>query len=224
MTVAVLLAVFVAAASAALLVHQLVVTSWGPLTEADRWVLVELHDVVANWAWLVLALKALSLLGIPIVYKCLTVLVAVWLVWRRRPVAAAYAVVTVVAGLKVAPTIKAVVRRPRPDLLDPIAGAGGYSFPSGHAVGVTVVALTLLVAILPELRAGWRRLVVLVAVVAVAAMCLARLALGVHYLSDVVAGVLLGVGWVALTAAALAPLLFRERQRRATRLLEISDG
>ena len=41
-------------------------------------------------------------------------------------------------------------------------------------------------------------------------MGFARLGLGVHYLSDVVAGVLLGVAWVATTTVAVLPLLRRE--------------
>lgn len=213
-TVALLLTTSVVSVGAALLVHQLVLTSWPPLTETDRLVLVELHDVARAWPWLVLALKALSLLGIPIVYKSLTLGVAAWLAWRRRPVSAVYAVLTIVVGLQVAPTVKEVVRRPRPDLLDPVAGAGGYSFPSGHAVGVTVMALTMLVVLLPLLRVGWRRAVVLIAIGGVVAMCLARLVLGVHYLSDVLAGVLLGVGWVAATTVVIAPLLLREMENR----------
>ncbi len=214
MTMPVLLTVFAVSMGAAFVVHQVVAYSWRPLVEADRLVLLELHHVAANWPWLVLALKALSLFGIPIVYKCLTLLVAAWLAWHHRPLTAVYAVVTIVVGLEVAPLIKSMVRRPRPELLDPVAGSGGYSFPSGHAVGVTVFALTMLVVILPIVGAGWRRAVRLGAGLAVVAMCMARLALGVHYLSDVVAGILLGVGWVALLTAAFAPLLSREQQMR----------
>ncbi len=194
----VLLAVVVASVSAAFLVHRLVVISWHPLAEVDRVVLVDLHDVVASSPWLVFVLKALGRLGTPVVYQALMVVVAAWLVWRRRPVTAVYTVVTIMLGLEVAPLVKAMVRRSRPDLLDPVANAGGYSFPSGHALDVTVVALTFLVVVLPVLRAGWRRAAVVATVLAVVATCVARLGLGVHYLTDVVAGVLLGVGWVAL--------------------------
>ncbi len=207
---AALLAIAVVSVSAAFVVHRLVVARWGPLADLDRVVLVELHDVVAGWQGLVFVFKVLGRLGTPLVYQAVMVVVAGWLVWRRRPVAAAYTVVTILLGLHLAPLVKGMVKRPRPDLLDPIANAGGYSFPSGHALAVTVVTLTVLVVVLPVLRATWRRATVLAAALAIVAMCLARLGLGVHYLTDVVAGVLLGLGWVALTTAMLVGLLCRE--------------
>ena len=207
---AVLLVVVVVSVSAALLVHQLVVASWPPVADADRVVLVELHDVVAGMPWLVFCLKVLGRLETPLVYQALMVVVAVWLLWSRRPVAAVYTVVTILIGLELPRLIKEVVRRPRPGLLDPVADAGGFSFPSGHAMCATIVALTFLVAAWPVLRGRWRRTAVVIVMVGVLLTCLARLGLGVHYLTDVVAGVLLGVGWVALVTAVLVVPLCRE--------------
>jgi membrane-associated phospholipid phosphatase len=207
---AVLLGVVAVSVSGAFLVHRLVVVSWPPLAEADRVVLVGLHDVVAGWPWLVFVLKVLGRLGTPLVYQALMAVVAAWLLWRRRPVTALYTVVTIMLGLELPRLVKGMVRRPRPELLDPVADAGGYSFPSGHAVCATVVALTFLVVAWPVLRNGWRRTAVVAVVVVVVVTCVARLGLGVHYLTDVVAGVLLGVGWVALTTAVLVVPLCRE--------------
>lgn len=63
---------------------------------------------------------------------------------------------------------------------------------------MTVAALVLLVVVTPLLATGLQRtLLVAVATVGVALVCAARIWLGVHFLSDVLAGLLIGIGWVA---------------------------
>jgi membrane-associated phospholipid phosphatase len=92
--------------------------------------------------------------------------------------------------------IKAGVERPRPSMTvpqaDPLIGAGGWSFPSGHATTAFAgaVALTYL----------WRRGAPLFLLLA-AAIAFSRVYVGVHYPGDVLAGAalgsLIGLAWVA---------------------------
>jgi undecaprenyl-diphosphatase len=89
-------------------------------------------------------------------------------------------------------------------LPDPVAHANGMSFPSGHAQSATVAAAVLLLVFLPALRGARRRLAVVVAVAFVAAIGFARVALGVHYVSDVLAGYALGAAWVAAMTASFS--------------------
>lgn len=87
--------------------------------------------------------------------------------------------------------VKRVVRRPRPAHLEPLVRtAGRHSFPSSHASSAAAA-----VAVLAYGTLGTPRLLPAAAPLA-AAMCLSRLVVGVHYPSDVAAGVVLG----ALTA------------------------
>ncbi|OLZ42017.1 phosphoesterase PA-phosphatase [Natrinema saccharevitans] len=115
----------------------------------------------------------------------------------------------IVGGLAVMTTLKHFFALPRPDLatvepaflprlLEPlyysVATAGGYGFPSGHAVGATVTyGLFALV-----LEAGTRRLRLAVAASLVAVVSATRLVLGVHYPLDVVAGVVVGGAYLAV--------------------------
>jgi undecaprenyl-diphosphatase len=97
--------------------------------------------------------------------------------------------------------VKGAVARARPALPDPIAHVTGYSFPSGHAQSATVAAGLLLLVFLPNLRRRARLAAMVAAVTWVSAVCFSRVGLGVHYVSDVVAGVTLGGAWLAIMIA-----------------------
>ena len=94
--------------------------------------------------------------------------------------------------------------RARPDLLDPIVVAHGYSFPSGHSVLSMVAYGVVAVAIWRAPIARWARwaAVALVALV-ILAVGVSRIWLGVHYPTDVLAGWTLG-GVVVLAFARLS--------------------
>lgn len=98
----------------------------------------------------------------------------------------------VVAGAHLASMgVKRLVRRPRPELpddLEPLtATAGQYGFPSSHAAS-SAAAVVAYQGLLPTAPTA----------LLASAVCAARLAVGVHYPSDVLAGAGLGA-----TAAAL---------------------
>ena len=117
----------------------------------------------------------------------------VWLRFdlRRRVV---WAVVTVLVAWGLGNLLKEVVRRARPVVDEAVAHAPGYSFPSGHSLNTAAAAITLTILVWPLLGPRGRAVVAAVATVAVVGTAADRVLLGVHYLSDVVAGVLLGAG------------------------------
>jgi undecaprenyl-diphosphatase len=102
-----------------------------------------------------------------------------------------------------------------------------YSFPSGHAFTSTVVFFTLayLIARLERTR-GMRRDTLLAATAIVILVALSRIYLGVHYPSDVIAGVLAGFLWASVAALAIeAVRYFRERKPEvATREKDLEIG
>ena len=106
--------------------------------------------------------------------------------------------------------VKLVVARPRPDVAL-IALPASYSFPSGHAVAASAFYLTLaLLASQAERRAAPRRLIVGAGIVVALLVAWSRVYLGVHYLSDVVGGLLLG--W---TGALGALMVVRRTESRS---------
>ena len=153
--------------------------------------------------------------------------VVVWL-WRRRARRLAlWAVTTMAVGGALGALLKLLVGRDRPDLLDPVARAAGFSFPSGHALNAALAPGVLLLVFLPfgRDRPGGRAALWTVAVMLTVVTGLSRVALGVHWASDVLGGWLLGVAVLAATTAGVPHLAgpggtairSDRRRRRGTR-------
>jgi membrane-associated phospholipid phosphatase len=138
-------------------------------------------------------------------------LIAVVFLWRRDQRVPAVFVALAFAGAQLLSSgMKLAFERERPVFPDPLATESTYSFPSGHALVSLAVygALALLVA--PRLSLA-RRIGLFGAVaILVLAIGFSRLYLGVHYLTDVLAGYAVGVGWLSLLYAGL------ELERRYT--------
>ena len=184
----------------------LVQDRWPPLLEIDDGARDALHAVAVDHEPFVTAMKTLSTIGSAIVYITLFALIALWLTARRLPRLALFVVVTMLGSWLLNSLVKVAVDRARPVLPDPVAHAGGMSFPSGHAQSATVAAAILLLIFLPLLRGrpSGRRIAVGAAAAMVLAIGFSRVALGVHYVSDVLAGYVLGAAWVAATTAAFS--------------------
>ncbi len=98
-----------------------------------------------------------------------------------------------IAALALAAGIKGIVQLERPELAFTPAGYPGYTFPSAHALGAAAFYSALAVTV--RLGRQWQRTVIATLIIALVA--LSRIVMGVHYLGDVVIGVVLGVGLVA---------------------------
>lgn len=120
-----------------------------------------------------------------------------WLVWRKRGMAAVHWLMAIAVGLLLTEGLDAVIDMPRP----PTAVAG-FGFPSIAVTMTTVVFGFFAVLIARELPGRQRVWPYLLTGVATALVAFARLYLGAHWLSDVIAGMLLGVAWVLVLGIA----------------------
>jgi undecaprenyl-diphosphatase len=99
-------------------------------------------------------------------------------------------------------TIKHVVGRSRPPQVTAVLGEHGFSFPSGHTTGTTVVWMLLAWMVnrwVISLRVG-QVLVWIVTLLLIVTVGATRIYLGVHFLSDVLAGWALGAAWAVTIA------------------------
>ncbi|MBD3546641.1 phosphatase PAP2 family protein [Streptomyces sp. JV180] len=187
------------------LLALLVEGAWPPLRRLDAGAADRLHAVALEHPAWTTTLRVLSdWVWDPATLRTAVALLTVWLLYRRAWRLAAWAATTAIGGALTGVLVKVVVERARPSLPDPVAHAPGYSFPSGHAMtGVTSCAVLLLV-LLPLVPRGWRWLCWAAAVVSVLGVGFTRIALGVHWFSDVIGGWLLGGAVVVLTGWAFS--------------------
>ncbi len=192
----------------------------GPLLRLDTWAARHLHEWARHSDDLVRQLKILTFFGSPVWFYVIVIPAVFW-VWRGGHVRlAVFLVVTTLGGGLLDTIVKEAVGRPRPSLVDPVATAQGKSFPSGHAMSSTVVYGALLMVFLPVIGRRYRLVVLVGAILLVAAIGFTRLALGVHFISDVLGGFVLGLAWLAVSAAAFSTW----RVERGRPPVEISEG
>jgi len=129
-------------------------------------------------------------------------LTVLWLLWLRRWHGALFLAGLLVSGIALSETIKHGVGRLRPQVVKHLDQVVSPSFPSGHALNSTLflLAVALLVGRLPRAR-GARWILYSVAAGLSLAIGLSRIALGVHYPTDVLAGWLIGAAWLGLGLA-----------------------
>lgn len=120
--------------------------------------------------------------------------------WRNPNVA--LFLLTVLAGVALVNNgVKWVVQRDRPDV-EHLVGAAGSSFPSGHSAAAAAAWCAFALVLSRHWVRRRRAITAGVAAVIACAVGVSRALLGVHWLSDVVAGLLLGWGWFLLCALA----------------------
>jgi undecaprenyl-diphosphatase len=185
------------------------------LRENDR--LVEWD--VATTRWLVdwrgdgstSVMRAVTQLASPLTVIMITSATVVVLLVRRHVPSALLLVASTVGTALLVSLGKLVVARPRPPVADAAAEANGYSFPSGHAAqSVALYGALALLAVLLVRDARWRIVLAVAAMVLAFVVGLSRVVLGVHWLSDVVAGWALAIGWLSFLAVGVRIRALRE--------------
>lgn len=137
---------------------------------------------------------------------------AAMLLLRKERASAVFVVVTAGAGALLNLGLKMIFARARPDLASALIVEGGYSFPSGHAMGsfITFGALAYI-----ALRQPWpwqaRSAALAIGMTITALVGLSRVYLGVHWASDIAGGWGAGTVWLAAAVVAFEMLLQRRR-------------
>jgi membrane-associated phospholipid phosphatase len=196
MTLLLVAAVLLAAPFAFILTQ---VISSGPLSRADKSLANSMHVSACSNAASVSAARVISFLGSTPWDTLLVVIVVAVLLWRQEQRLAIFVAVTTGTGSLLNTGVKMLVNRDRPSLTGCLFGsATGQSFPSGHAMNTTIVYGAFVLVFLSLLSMAWRPVLIGTYAAWVLAMSWARMTLGVHYLSDVLGGIVLGCAWLAI--------------------------
>lgn len=162
----------------------------------------------------------ITTLGTGTVVLMIVCVAALFLTLTRHKYSALLLIVATAGGLLLDMWLKHWFARPRPHVFVWGTQAFGSSFPSGHAMSATVVYSTVayLAARLHERR--WARAITMsIALLLVLLICFSRIYLGVHYPSDVAAGVIIGLAWAAFCMATLEGIQ-RFSQRRSPEVMK----
>ncbi|MFO1094319.1 MAG: phosphatase PAP2 family protein [Planctomycetaceae bacterium] len=152
------------------------------LLRGPPWVKEIIRDLTALGGYAILTLVTLGVVG--------------FLALNGHGRDARFVLTAVTGGWILAYGLKSLFARPRPDLVPHLSDVMSPSFPSGHSLMSAVVYLTI-GSLLTNLVTSVRLKCYFLGVAALLALLvgLSRIALGVHYPSDVVAGWCLGLAW-----------------------------
>lgn len=201
------LAVVIATLGAGLFIGEDAREPHGPLPIDTR----VLHDAVEHrTSALVTLARVLSHLGDPAVLVVVA-LIATALLWRkfRTVLPTVVPIGALLVASVIEATAKRIIDRPRPPVIYHLVTEADASFPSGHATGSAAFYVALALVLSPGLRHRTARVAAVAAAMVFAALIgAARVLLGVHWVTDVTAGWLLGVS-CAVAAGLAADALLR---------------
>lgn len=159
------------------------------------------------------AMVEVTSLGTGVVVMMTVIIAAVFLWLTRHRQSAVLLGVATMGGLILNNLLKLGFERPRPQVIAWGTHAMSSSFPSGHAMNSVIVYGTVayLAARLQQRRAV-RALTLVVAATVIVLVCASRLYLGVHYPSDVAAGLVVGLAWAAFCMVTLEAIQLYSRR------------
>lgn len=167
--------------------------------------------------WLANAMLEITALGTGLVVAMIVAVSGLFLWLYGYKPSAQLLLVATLGGLVLDNVLKLGFNRPRPQIFAWGTHAVSSSFPSGHAMSAAIVYTTVayLATRLQKSHLG-RLLTMGAGALIVMLICVSRVYLGVHYPSDVIAGVTVGLAWAAFCMATLeASQLYARRNAPA---------
>lgn len=161
---------------------------------------------------------AVSLVGSPVAMTTLCLLTVAVLLTQRRRIMAVGAIVAQGGGGIINEAVKQTIQRPRPSGAQTYLYGHSWSFPSGHAMGSLIGFgfLCYVVVVCWSSSRNTRNLAIAFASTVILAIGVSRLALGVHYVSDVFGGWSIGAVWLTVCILVLQRVARVEHRRGAT--------
>ena len=127
----------------------------------------------------------------------ITILLVTFLYFKKHYREALFLAITMTTCGLAMPLLKNVFSRERPNIYRLIE-ISGYSFPSGHTTSATTMYLTLAIILLSIMKKLNKYFVFSIAVLGIVIIGSSRIYLGVHYPTDVMAGICLGISIVSI--------------------------
>ncbi|MQS75704.1 phosphatase PAP2 family protein [Companilactobacillus halodurans] len=138
--------------------------------------------------------STITFLGSPIMDVIYLIVIILFLFKQDKKIASLWIGFLLISGNIISFLVKISVKRERP--LQKIIPASGYSFPSGHTFGTTILVLTIIVFILPQIKnQSLKTTLNLVMILWLIVVSISRIYLRGHFPSDVIGSILLASTW-----------------------------
>ncbi len=163
----------------------------------DAPLMLAIHSLQTPWLdWIMKTITQAGSYGVILV----TVATSFWLGRRQRWSELVALLVSVIGAAALNSLLKLLFARPRPSVFLPLTVEKTYSFPSGHTIAAVALYGFLAILLWQNGRRGWALLVGMI----VPLVGLSRVYLGVHYPSDVLGAMALGILWLLTVEVGLA--------------------
>jgi undecaprenyl-diphosphatase len=165
----------------------------------DQRVLLLAQTLRSQYPLLTLIMRDLTSLGSTVVMTLITAVTVIYLALFGSQRMAALVLVAMVSGSALVSLTKGLFGRARPDLAFAELTVSGLSFPSGHASMSAIAFLTMGALIAATRRRTRERIyILLIASLVTLLVGISRVALGVHWATDVVGGWAFGAAWAVV--------------------------
>jgi YegS/Rv2252/BmrU family lipid kinase len=180
--------------------------SWQPLTDFDRAVGDSPKEWTATHPLAFDVFNVVEEVFAPIPLGIYTTVIVVVLLVRRHVRAAAWTAAVMIGASLTTYGLKRWFQRDRPVWEDPLHSLDSYAFPSGHSSGISsFMGVAIVLTLIFVRRPSHRRALVGLWISVVLLVGLDRIFLGVHSISDVLAGFSVGFLWVLVAMMVYSP-------------------
>lgn len=139
----------------------------------------------------------ISITGSPIFVIGTASCLMLFFTYRHDIYSASFLGFALIGGDALAFITKEVIQRPRPT--QRLVAESGFSFPSGHAIGSTILVIMIFIIIIPKIKSQRLKLITQsLAIIWLIIIIFSRVYLRAHFPSDIVGALILGVSWVSL--------------------------
>ncbi|WP_117149184.1 phosphatase PAP2 family protein [Paraliobacillus zengyii] len=155
-----------------------------------------------------------------------TIIVVVYLLFfsKKSNWMATFLIINMVGISGLTKGLKLLFERERPEVIAQYDGTG-FSFPSGHSTGaVTFYGFMIYLIAVSRLSRFWKWMINLFLGFWIVIVSLSRVVIGVHYITDIIAGLIFGLAWLLVCIAALEVMLWRKRKDKKSDLIQNERG
>ncbi|MEO5691456.1 MAG: phosphatase PAP2 family protein [Candidatus Saccharimonadales bacterium] len=140
-----------------------------------------------------------------------TIIALIVCIKKKQYLSALIVIVGIVGSASINLLLKGMFQRDRPQLWERLVTENSFSFPSGHAMASASLAAVIVVLLWPT---RWRWYAVAGGVCYMLYIGFTRMYLGVHYPTDVAAGWLVAIAWVALSTIIIKRIALRRQSEK----------